>query len=98
MPKDILLKYSCHYIIVWACVCLDEAGKPPDFIKKRLGWMGESYRVYLRDTNKINEQHKDALTASPRSTMALIDAVDDAVFGQLSPEDAIQAGEYDDGD
>ena len=79
-------------------MCLDEAGKPPDFIKKRLRWMGESYRVYLRDTNKINEQHKDALMASSQSTMVLIEAVEDAVFDQLSPEDAIQAGEYDDGD
>ena len=34
MPKETLLKYSCHSIRVWACVCLDEAGKPPDFIKK----------------------------------------------------------------
>ena len=98
MSKDTLLKYSCHSIRVWACVCLDEAGKPPDFIKKRLRWMGESYRVYLRDTNKINEQHKDALMASSQSTMVLIEAVEDAVFNQLSPEDAIQAGEYDDGD
>ena len=98
VPKDTLLKYSCHFIRVWACVCLDEAGKSPDFIKKRLRWMGESYRVYLRDTNKINEQHKDALIASSQSTMASIEAVEDAVFDQLSPEDAIQAGEYDDGD
>ena len=98
MPKDTLLKYSCHSIRVWACVCLDEAGKPPDFVKQRLRWMGESYRVYLRDTNKVNEQHKDALIASSQSTVALIEAVEDAVFDQLSHKDAIQAGEYDDGD
>ena len=98
MPKETLLKYSCHSIRVWAYVCLDEAGKPPDFIKKRLRWMSESYRVYLRDTNKINEQHRDALMASSQSTMALIEAVKETVFDQLSPEDAIQAGEYDDGD
>ena len=51
--------------------------------------MGESYRVYLRDTNKINEQHRDALMASSKSTMALIETVEDTVFDQLSPEDAI---------
>ena len=98
MPKETLAKYSCHSIRVWACVCLDEAGKSPDFIKKRLRWMGESYRVYLRDTNKINEQHKDALEPSLQATMALIETVEDVTIEQLLPEDAVQAGEYDDGD
>ena len=98
MSKETLLKYSCHSIRVWACVCLDEVGKPPDFIKNRLRWMGESYRVYLRETKKINEQHKDALNASLQATMALVETVENAVFEQLLPEDAIQAGEYDDGD
>ena len=64
VPKNTLNTYSCHSIKVWACVCLNEAGKSLDFIKKRLRWMGESYRVFLRDTNKINEQHRDALMAS----------------------------------
>ena len=60
--------------------------------------MGESYRVYLRDTNKINQQHKDALISSLQATMALIETVEDVSLKQLSPEDAVQAGEYDDGD
>ena len=98
MSKETLLKYSCHSIRVWACVCLDEVGKPPDFIKNRLRWMGESYRVYLRETNKINEQHKDALNASLKATMALVETVEEIALEQLLPEDAIQAGEYDDGD
>ena len=98
ITKEELAKYSCHSIRVWACVCLDEAGKSPDFIKKRLRWMGESYRVYLRDTNKINHQHKDALKSSLQTTMALIETVEDVSLEQLSPEDAVQAGEYDDGD
>jgi hypothetical protein len=98
MPKDTLNKYSGHSIRIWACVCLDEVGKSTDFIKKRLRWMGESYRVYLRDTNKINEQHRDALKASLEATMALVEQIDDTVLEELSPEDAIQAGEYDDGD
>ena len=63
MPKETLMRDSCHSIRVWACVCLDKVGKQSDFIKKRLRWVGESYRVYLRDTNKINEQHRDALKA-----------------------------------
>ena len=98
MPKETLSKYSCHSIRVWACVCLDEAGKQPDFIKKRLRWVGESYRVYLRDTNKINEQHRDALKASLEATMALVEHVEDAELEELLPEDVYQAKEYDDGD
>ena len=98
MSKETLLKYSCHSIRVWAYVCLDEVGKPSDFIKNRLRWMGESYRVYLRETKKINEQHKDSLNASLQATMALVENVDNTVFEQLLPEDAVQAGEYDDGD
>ena len=27
MPKETLAKYSCHSIRVWACLCLDKAGK-----------------------------------------------------------------------
>ena len=87
MPKKTLLKYSCHSIRVWACVCLDKVGKPPDFIEKRLRWVGESYSVYLRDTNKINEQHKDTLKASLEASMVLVEIVEDAVLRQLSLED-----------
>ena len=29
-----LKRYSAHSLRVWACVLLDEAGKPPDYIKK----------------------------------------------------------------
>ena len=54
--------------------------------------------MYLRDTNKINEQHKDALKASLEAIMALVEFVEDAVLEQLSPKDEIQAEEYDDGD
>ena len=79
-------------------MCLDEVGKQPDFIKKRLRWVGESYRVYLRDTNKINEQHRDALKASLEATMALIEHVEDAELEELLPEDAHQAEEYENGD
>ena len=47
MSKDELSKYSSHSFRVWTCVTLDEQGMSPDFIKKRLRWPGESYRVYL---------------------------------------------------
>ena len=55
-------------------------GKPPDFTKKRFRWVGDSYRVYSRDTDEINEQHRDALKASLEVTMALKEHVENAVL------------------
>ncbi len=48
--SDKLKRYSAHSLRVWACVLLNEAGKLPDYIKKRLRWLGDSFRMYLRDT------------------------------------------------
>jgi hypothetical protein len=47
---DELEWYSAHSLRVWAWVLLDEAGKLPDYIKKRLRWLGDSFKMYLRDT------------------------------------------------
>ncbi len=40
---------------------LDKAGKLLDYIKKRLCWLHDSFRMYLRDTAIIQHQHVDAL-------------------------------------
>jgi hypothetical protein len=45
---DELKRYSAHSLRVWACILLDEGGKLPDYIKKRLHWLGDSFRMYLR--------------------------------------------------
>jgi hypothetical protein len=47
---DKLKRYSAHSLRVWACVLLNKAGKPPNYIKKRLRWLGDSFRMYLWDT------------------------------------------------
>jgi len=47
MPGDELKRFSSHSGRVWALVLLDEAGMTPDFMKSRLRWMGDSYRLYL---------------------------------------------------
>jgi hypothetical protein len=54
---------------------LDEVGKPPDYIKKRLRWLGDSFRMYLRDTLAIQLQHVDALRKALREDMDLISAL-----------------------
>ncbi len=61
ISKEEEQRYSAHLLQVWACVLLDEAGKLPDYIKKRLCWMGDSFWMYLRDTRVIQDQHREAL-------------------------------------
>ncbi len=55
------MRFSSHSIRVWAVVLLDEAGMNPDFIKSRLRWMGNSYRLYLQDTAVLQTKHISAL-------------------------------------
>ena len=73
MPDDELKRFSSHLGRVWALVLLDEAGMTPDFMKSCLRWMGDSYRLYLRDTSILQQKHVEALkkdsnenTAPPR--------------------------------
>ncbi len=61
ISKEEEQRYSAHLLQVWACVLLDEAGKLPDYIKKWLRWMGDSFWMYLRDTRIIQDQHREAL-------------------------------------
>ena len=61
LTDEELKKFSSHSGRVWALVLLDEAGMTPDFMKSHLRWMGESYRLYLRDTSTIQHKHVDAL-------------------------------------
>ncbi len=78
-PEDIK-RYLAHSLQVWACVLLDEAGKSPDYIKKQLRWLRDSFRMYLRDTLVIQQQHVDALQLASQEVLNLISAL---------PEDAI---------
>ena len=34
----------------------------PVFMTSRLRWMGESYKLYLRDTSVLQQQHVNALS------------------------------------
>jgi hypothetical protein len=72
---DELKQYSAHSLRVWAWVLLDEAGKLPDYIKKRLRWLGDSFRMYLRDRAIIQHQHVDTLLAASQEVMDLISAL-----------------------
>ena len=69
-----LKQYSAH-LRVWACVLLKEAGLLPNYIKKRLHWLGDSFRMYLQDTSAIQSQHVDALREASQEVMDLISAL-----------------------
>jgi hypothetical protein len=72
MSKEELLRFSAHSLRVWACVLLDEAGMSPDFIMSGLRWMGNSFRMYLRDTGMIQDKHRDILRAASQEVLDLI--------------------------
>jgi hypothetical protein len=60
-----------HSVRVWAVVLLDEAGMNSDFIKSRLRWMGDLYRLYLRDTGVLQAKHISALERALNDFMML---------------------------
>jgi hypothetical protein len=62
LTDDEIKRFSSHSGRVWALVLLDEAGMSPVFMTSRLRWMGESYKLYLRDTSVLQQQHVDALS------------------------------------
>jgi hypothetical protein len=64
LMRDENMRFSSHSIRVWAVVLLDEAGMNPDLIKSRLRWIGDSYRLYLRDTAILQTKHITALERS----------------------------------
>ncbi len=94
--KEEINKLSCHSFRVWACVLLSEAGASPDFIKNRLRWLGDSYRLYLRDTLAMNEQHRERLEKEARAVLVLLgENFDENLLPDVVPEDT-DMGEYHD--
>ncbi len=67
-----LSRYLAHSMRVWACVLLNEAGMTPEFIMARLRWMGNSFRMYLRDTGIIQDKHRDILQEASQEIVDLI--------------------------
>jgi hypothetical protein len=53
-------------------VLLVEAGMSPSFIQKCLHWLGDSFKMYLRDTKAIQDKHLATLQSASSNVMALI--------------------------
>ncbi len=51
---------------------LDKAGMSPSFIQKRLRWLGDSFKMYVRDTKAIQDKHLAVLQSASSDAMALI--------------------------
>ena len=55
MSKEELKCYSAHSLRVWACILLNEAGKSPEYIKKRLCWpLSLIFSIYIRYCNQTH--------------------------------------------
>ncbi len=65
LSEDEIKRLSLHSGWVWALVLLDEAGMSPDFMKSCLCWMGESYRLYLRDMSVLQQNLSMPLKRTP---------------------------------
>ena len=89
-----LSKFSAHSFRVWACVLLDEQGKSPEYIKKRLRWLGESFRTYLSDTNAIQDQHRAALQDASLEIEQLLAALPDDIVEITAGAQSIELSEY----
>ena len=97
LTADEIKRFSSHSGRVWAVVLLDQAGKSPDFIKSRLRWLGDSYRSYLRDTEKIQNQHLAALEADSDNVALLFLGHNTNILPDDVPIDP-DMGQYVDGD
>ena len=60
--------------------------------------LDESYQVYLRDTDTINELHNAAFKKSAKSAVELIRLNNSIDSDQLLGDDIPETGEYDQGD
>jgi len=61
LTEDKIKRFLSHLGRVWALLLLDEAGMSPVFMTSRLRWMGDSYKLYLRNTLALQNKHVAAL-------------------------------------
>lgn len=91
--QDVKL-YSCHSMRVWACMLLHQMGKSGDYIRVRLRWLSEAYRVYLRDSEESANQHNDALASKGQKIRHMLNEqlLPDEVYHAVSEDEDM--GDY----
>jgi hypothetical protein len=87
-----LSRISSHSGRVWALVLLDEAGMSPAFMTSRLRWMGDSYKLYLRDTSILQHKHIDTLEKESDEIMKLLGSNRDVLPNVVPADD--EMGDY----
>ena len=98
MTKEELSLISTHSLRVFACTLLHEAGKDGSYIKLRLRWLSNCFEVYLRNTDRIRQQHEEALGGSnARMAKMVVDAMvnGDCVHIRGVPDLAIEVEDED---
>ena len=76
MTDEEISRYSAHSIRFTAAVLLDEAGKDGKYIQTRIRWLGDSFKLYLRNTDVIAGQHVNALNKTGPTLQNLPDQVE----------------------
>jgi hypothetical protein len=92
LSEDEIKRFSSHLGRVWALVLLDKAGMTPDFMTSHLCWMGESYKLYLRDNSILQQKHVDALNKESDEVMRLLGSNRDVLPDIVPVND--EMGEY----
>ncbi len=92
LTEDEIKRFSSHSGRVWALVLLNEVGMLPAFMTSRLRWMGDSYKLYLRDTSILQHKQVDALSKEPDEVMRLLGNNRD-ILPDIVPADD-ETGEY----
>ena len=92
LSADKIKHFSSHLTRAWALVLLDKAGMTPDFMTSRLRWMGESYKLYLRNTSVLQHKHVNALKKESNQGMWLLGCNRD-ILPNIVPMDD-EMGEY----
>lgn len=79
LTDEELSKFSGHSIRVTAAVLLHQFGKDGPYIQVRLRWEGDSYKLYLRNTETLMWQHVDAIGMEDEKIAALLQLDSDVV-------------------
>jgi hypothetical protein len=92
LSADEIKRFSSHLGRVWALILLDKAGMSSAFMTSHLRWMGESYKLYLRDTSVLQQKHVEALKNESDEVMRLLGCNQD-ILSNIVPVDD-EMGEY----
>ena len=72
MTREEISHFSLHSGRAWAVVLLNEAGMSPDFIKCRLRYLRDAYRLYLCDTSIIQSKQTNALNKDSENIIKIL--------------------------